>query len=254
MKRYFNATPVTVTRCGMEILSGTEYAISATEEPRWANDLDVMNDLIHGYATIKIDNLTLTGNDAINALKDTFSTDSDQSPMVRLKINRAGWTLHRRSFVVHTGSSVVHFNHCHKVPPFGNMVPYGDVVVTVKDAAGNVLTDPTEQATLGVRSEILIDPAFEFEIIAGALAARPAPDNPMPCWIVFAPNIPAEYGGNKIVISGEDLSVENAVSFDGRTTKYLPNNPSTANQILFVVHYSAGIPVRIKASMEVFKP
>jgi hypothetical protein len=237
----------------MEIPSGTEYTIQDQEEARWANDPDVLRDLLSGTATIRMDGLTLTGNEAINLLKDVQAMDSDQTPMVRLKINRAGWTLHRRSFVIHTGSSQVYFNHCHKAAPFGNAAPFGDVVVTVKDASGNVLTDPAEQAAFGVRSEVLIDPNFELEVIAGALAARPAPDNPMPCWIVFAPNIPAAYGGEKVVISGEDLSVENVVSFDGRTAKYLPNNPSIANQILFVLQYLPGQPVRIKASMEMFK-
>jgi hypothetical protein len=137
---------------------------------------------------------------------------------------------------------------------------YGDVTVTLYDASGNAITDPTSEAS-AVRTVIEWEPHYDYEIIGGYMDVPSSlRDGTSDAWFLSAigvPDYPPAYFGSIDYISEvnlEAISTQRVVS-DGRAVSFLPYNLGGAphtNKLRFILKHPAGAKQRFQILVEHF--
>jgi hypothetical protein len=145
----------------------------------------------------------------------------------------------------------------HNVNPLTDS-DYGDATITLKDAQGNVVSDPDQLETV-VRTVLDWEPHYNYEIISGRIdIPSDLRDGMTDLWYVSAigvPDYPPEYYGSIPFIN--DVNVEaittQQVQADGRAISYMPyclNGIPGTNKLRFTIKHPAGVRQRFQLLIE----
>lgn len=179
------------------------------------------------------------------------STDDENSPIQRLKMAPAGWTYQLRAIEFESSvlSSLV------------NETCYGvairDCTLKFYGAGGRELTTQETIDTDCVETVIDFEPTYAYEVIGGTINYLGALTVDVRLSVVAVPDVPAAYGGSKIMVCNANLrfvSPDRGVEADGRVSKRLNPDPNYhTNKLRFVINHPAGHKTRICVFLEHYK-
>ena len=178
--------------------------------------------------------------------------DPDGDQFVRIKVNTTGFTYQARSieFSTSTLNSVTNQNH--------DGTDWGDATLTLYDASDNVITDQTTADTSCVKTVLDWEPTYNYDLIGGKLAAKALITQDARIWCVGVPDIPANQGGSKVMISGLNLAFlteKQQIELDGRTAKLMTYDATYhTNKMRKIIKHTAGAKYDIEVIWEHFKP
>lgn len=108
-----------------------------------------------------------------------------------------------------------------------------------------------------VKTVLDIEPAFDFEMIGGALRINSNPSQDVRLWIVGAPDIPAMYGGSKEFASGINLKFlapDSSFEIDGRVSKYVTYSAVThSGKLRVILKHPAGLNVNLEIVIHMYR-
>ena len=195
-----------------------------------------------------ITGVVVTDGDSVKSTQ--FDTDGAQ--IVRVKAAKKGWTYCALPFEITT--SVIGSLWSNDL----SGTPRGDVVARFYDASDAEVTDPSNQSSI-VRTEIDFEPPYDYEIIGGVLRLEDdiLPPNNCRLWIVAVPDIPAIYGGSKLMAAGVNLrflAPQNEFKVDGRVSKLLTYSATThTNKMRFTMVHEPGQQTHMSVTIELYR-
>lgn len=194
-----------------------------------------------------------TVNEQLNYLKGIDSTpkDADGAVISRTKAAKAGWTYHLTApeFTTSTIGSLYHKD------VDGNDL--NQATVKFYNAANTELTTQGSCDTDCVKTVLDFEPPFDFEIIGGTVKSADTITEDVRLWVIAVPDIPAEYGGSKVMVQGINLKFvepNNGVEADGRVSKYMAYSATYhSNKLSLVIKHPAGHKVDLMIAYEIYK-
>jgi hypothetical protein len=179
---------------------------------------------------------------------DQFDTDGAQ--IVRIKAAKRGWTYSATAceFVLGLPGSMNALNVDGTQKSWITLKCYND--------ENELVTDPLLTDTV-IRTEIDFEPPYDYEVIGGSLRQSEAPIDNIYFFIQAAPDIPAEYGGSKLMAEALNLrylAPGNVFQVDGRVSKLLTYNAVThQGKLRFIFWHTANAGDEIMMTVEYYK-
>jgi hypothetical protein len=191
-----------------------------------------------------------------NSAYSTFSQfDTDGAAIVRTKAAKRGWSFWAVPIEMTTstlGGSV----YCKDSA--GNDI--AGITCKIYDANNDEITVAGIggiNLTQCVKTVLDFEPAFDFEMIGGALRINSNPASDIRLWVIGAPDIPAMYGGSKEFASGINLKFmapDSSFEIDGRVTKYVTYSASThSGKIRILLKHPAGTQVNMQFVIHTYR-
>lgn len=181
--------------------------------------------------------------------------DTDGAQIVRVKAAKRGWSFSALPIEITTstlGASL------YAKDSSGTDIP--GIVCKIYDGSDVEITTAgllnVNLATC-VKTVIDFEPAYDYEMIGGALRINSNPAVDTRLWIIGAPDIPAIYGGSKEFASGINLKFlapDSSFEIDGRVTKYVTYNATThQGKIRMILKHPAGTTVNMQFVIHMYK-
>lgn len=249
---------------------------NTTEEKIWlktfiANEeyiVPVDNGLVFKYSNLEVLLLAISSgdasigdgsvffssvNDQLNHLKgaDTTPRDTDGSLILRQKAAKVGWIYHLTApeFTTSTVGSLYNKNID------GNDL--NEAVVKFYDINGDELSTQGSCDTDCVKTVFTFEPTWDYEIIGGTIKTYDDVIENVRVWVVAVPDIPAQYGGSKVMIQGVNLKFidpNNGIVADGRASKYMTYSAVYhTSKLQAVVKHPAGHKASMMVAFEMYK-
>lgn len=192
-------------------------------------------------------------NDFVNNYKSSSNPhsqprDCDEATLYRLKMAPSGWTYQLSSTELTTSklASLVSLDHM--------LAPRNESTLKFYDQS---MTELTTQESISASCQWTIfdyEPAFDYEIIAGALTVSSPPTTDVRVWVIAAPDIPFSYGGTRVLANGPNLRFKQTINTDGRVAKKMVYNQSLhTNKIRFKINHGVGIECSIMVELEYYR-
>lgn len=182
--------------------------------------------------------------------------DTDGAAIVRLKAAKKGWSFWALPIELNTstiGGSV------YAKDSSGTDIP--GITCKIYNSSDVEITVPgVLDVNLGtcVKTVLDFEPAFDYELIGGALRINSNPASDVRLWIVGAPDIPAAYGGSKEFASGINLKFlapDSSFEIDGRVSKYVPYSASThSGKLRVILKHGAGVNLNLQIVIHAYRP
>jgi hypothetical protein len=189
------------------------------------------------------------------ALGNQSFSDIDGIPFARLKASKKGWSFWAVPIELTTsciGGSV----YCKDAG--GTDIP--GITCKIYNGSGVEITVPgLLDVNLATCTTTILDfePAFDYEMIGGALRINSNPSQDVRLWVVGAPDIPAIYGGSKEFASGVNLKFmapDSSFEIDGRVTKYVTYNASThQGKLRIILKHPAGSNINLQFIIHTYR-
>ena len=109
---------------------------------------------------------------------------------------------------------------------------------------------------LAVKTQIDIEPPYDFEIVGGRIWQKEVPLTPIYGHMIGVPDLSEEYGGSKRLCDGglNFQFINNTYGIDGRAPKMLYYNPELhTNKIRVQFHHNIGVKHDFMFSLEHYK-
>jgi len=191
-----------------------------------------------------------------NIAFSTFTQfDTDGADIVRIKAAKRGWSFWALPIELTTstiGGSV------YAKDSSGTDVP--GITCKIYKADGTEITTPgvlDANLALCVKTVLDFEPAFDYEMIGGALRINRNPSQDVRLWIIGAPDIPAIYGGSKEFASGVNLKFlapDSSFEIDGRVTKYVTySNVTHSGKLRIILKHPAGLQLNLQAIIHSYR-
>jgi hypothetical protein len=194
-----------------------------------------------------------------NYKDDSFSTfsqfDTDGASIVRIKAAKKGWSFWAVPIEI-TTSTLSGSLYCKDSS--GTDIP-GLSCKIYDNSNTEITTAGILNANLAtcVKTVLDFEPAFDYELIGGALRINSNPAQDVRLWIVGAPDIPAIYGGSKEFASGINLKFlapDSSFEIDGRVTKYITYNSSThQGKLRVILKHPAGLALNLQIIIHAYR-
>lgn len=187
-------------------------------------------------------NFKAKGNTRLNT-----QLDSDNAGFTRVKQAPTGWTYQLRGieFTTAKSGSVVNLD------PMGNQL--SDATLEFYDAANAITTDPTQ----AVKTIMDVEPPNDFYLIGGLSKILVSPVNDVRLSVIAVPDVPASYGGSKVMIQNINfryVGANDKVDADGRASKMLAYSATQhTNKLRFIVSHTLGEQNSIAVYIEQYK-
>jgi hypothetical protein len=226
------------------------------------NDEGILNDLVAAHV-----NTPLPGGQVDEDGNPVFSLhtpkDSDESIIFQPKTTKLGWHFSPRNFrfVLGTAGSLDCLN------PNGTSIT--DIALKFYNSAGTALTKGAEESDVDFQTRLDTDcvatavdwyPTFDLDIISGAVKVKSPPTgNAMAhAWLIFAPAIPAQYGGSiSFGNGGICLGMFNdgeQITLDGRGVKRSYYDAVyRSNEIRSYVRHTAGLKTKVQVTLGIYR-
>jgi hypothetical protein len=189
-----------------------------------------------------------------------FPVDADGASLARPKLAPLGWTFQYHCLHFHTSElgSMHHKDisnndiNCTAMK-FYELVNNEEVEITGDDLNQTYLDSNC------VKTTVTWEPAWDFELMGAKIrACDPVNgENYLYCWVQAAPDIPAQYGGSKTLISNLNfrcVSDREPVVIDGRASKHISYNATYhTGKFVVVLRHTAGLQIGIQLEIELFK-
>lgn len=242
------------TYAGQIIAAGASYTIQAGEHFKWVGSDTLLADIADGKAQVNNGIDDILGIAAqINYLldQDTSPKDADGSVIIRPKAAKAGWTYHLTApeFCTSKIDSLYHkditgtdLNQC---------------TVKYYDASNVELTTQGTCDTDCVKTVFSFEPPFDYEIIGGTVKTVGAVSIDVRCWVIAVPDVPAIYGGSKVMVQNVNLKFidpNNGIEADGRASKYMTYSATNhTNKLQLTLKHPVGHKEDIMMAFEIYK-
>ena len=183
--------------------------------------------------------------------KSVNQLDTDNALIIRLKAAQAGWTYHLTApeFTTSTVASLYHKNAAG--------TDLNECVVKYYDANDVELTTQGSCDTDCVKTVFYFEPTWNYEIIGGTLKTVSTVSENVRCWVIAVPDVPAIYGGSKVMVQGVNLKFidpNNGIEADGRATKFMTYNATYhTNKIQLIIKHPAGHKEDLMMAFEVYR-
>lgn len=178
-------------------------------------------------------------------------SDSDGSPLSRAKITTSGWSYQMHNLEFKTSQ----LDSLYSKKQDGT--DFGFITIKCYDSNGNQLSSQEDCDTSAVETIVDWEPNHDYEIVGGNFKQTAIPTENIRLWVVGVPDVPANYGGSKLFVTGVNLKylgLEEGVKADGRAPKYLTYNATYhTNKLRFILKHDAGFKHDIQATLEIFK-
>lgn len=181
--------------------------------------------------------------------------DVDGADIVRIKAAKKGWSFWAIPIEI-TTSTLSGSLYCKD--SLGTDIPGINCKIYDNNNV-EITTAGTLDANLAtcVKTVIDFEPAFDYEIIGGAVRINSNPAQDVRLWIVGAPDIPTNLGGSKEFASGVNLKFlapDSSFEIDGRVTKYLIYSATThSGKIRVILKHPAGLQVNMQFVIHLYR-
>ena len=192
---------------------------------------------------------------AVNDTPQTISLngpiDADGSIVMRPKAAKAGWTYHLTApeFITSTIDSLYHKDVAG--------TDLSQCIVKYYDASNTELTTQGACDTDCVKTVFSFEPPFDYEIIGGTVKTMGTVSVDIRCWVIAVPDIPAAYGGSKVMVQNVNLKFidpNNGIEADGRASKYMTYSSTLhTNKLQLILKHPAGHKEDIMMAFELYK-
>jgi hypothetical protein len=237
-------------------------ASSANQDMNWlkaqiANKLAELNALWTFSSTIPTGTMDLTlptitpaGPQPPTIIQTTAQIDTDGAQLSRVKVAPTGWNFNYRMIEVQLATVGGLINNDLN----GN--PVGDATISLYDASGTLITNPSLQGNC-VKTVLDIEPPYNICVAGGCLRMDTQPTSDVFLNVIAVPDIPAVYGGSKNFIQNVNLSyIDGSVGLDadGRAAKLLNYSATLhTNKFRFQFTHTAGYQFWCAILMEIYK-
>jgi hypothetical protein len=177
--------------------------------------------------------------------------DADGATMHRAKAAKAGWTYHMTApeFTTSLLGSLYH-----KDISLNNL---NEASVKFYDANNTELTTQESCDTDCVKTVFVFEPTWDYEIIGGTIKTANDVTDDVRVWVVAVPDVPAAYGGSKIMVQNVNLKYvdpNNGIEADGRASKYMAYSATYhTNKLQLIVRHPAGHKLAMMMAFEVYR-
>lgn len=235
---------------GQTIAANASLTINGVILP-YLYDGILLSDVMNGIVSI-----TFAGNEVSNVnaasllmqLSQIINTDSDGATYARTKVVPTGMTFCFRAFEFTTSTlnSVVNND--------SNNNPMTDVTINFYDSSGTHLTSDLSTCT---KTVVDFEPVYNYYIIGGQLRMTTPPTDNVHIHIIGVPDIPALYGGSKVMIQNLNLkyiSATDKIETDGRAGKPLTySSTQHTNKIRMIIYHPEAYTQSLMLVFEMFK-
>jgi hypothetical protein len=249
-----NIDVVEHTYAGQTIAAGASYTIQLGEQFKWASSDTLLADITDGKAQVNDGVADISGTAAqINYLleNDVSAKDSEGAYVQRVKAAHTGWTYHLTAPEFKTSQ----LDSIHSKDVAGNNLNY--CTIKCYDAQNVELTTQESCNTDSVKTTFTIEPPWDYEVIGGTIKTVNDVTENVRVWVIAVPDVPAEYGGSKVMVQGVNLRFidpNNGIEVDGRTSKYMVYSATYhTNKLQLIVKHPAGHKEDIMIALELFK-
>lgn len=207
------------------------------------SDSTDLTDFVNNYKSISTTNLPLT------------QLDTDGAQVVRPKAAKKGWSFWAVPIEI-TTSTLTGTLYCKDAA--GTDIP-GITCKIYNGSNAEITTAGLLDANLNtcVKTVLDFEPAFDYEIIGGALRLNSNPSQDVRMWLIGAPDIPAIYGGSKEFASGINLkflATDGSFDIDGRVTKYIKYDAAThQGKLRILLKHPAGASVNMQFVIHLYR-
>lgn len=249
-----NIDTVSHIYAGQTIEPNAQYSIQKTEESRWVNSDALLADIADGKAQVNNGISDIAGVSAqINYLlgNDISARDSEGAYLQRTKAASSGWTYHMTApeFLTSVIGSAYHKDV--------NGNDLNEISIKFYDDSNVELTTQGACDTDCVKTVVSFEPTWDYEIIGGTIKTANDVTENVRIWIVAVPDVPAQYGGSKIMVQGVNLKFvdpNNGIEANGRASKYMAYSATYhTNKIQLIIKHPAGHKEAMMIAFEVFK-
>lgn len=184
-----------------------------------------------------------------------YQSDTDGAQIVRPKAAKKGWSFWAVPVEI-TTSTLGGTMFCQDAA--GVNIP-GLTCKIYNGSDAEITTAGLLNANLNtcVKTVIDFEPAFDYEIVGGALRINSNPNQDIRLWIIGAPDIPAIYGGSKEFASGINLkfvSSDGEFNVDGRVTKFIKYSAVThQGKLRIMLKHPAGSQVNMQFVIHMYR-
>jgi hypothetical protein len=238
---------------GRELEAESFFQIPANLLTEFMTDSDLIADLANSVVKMSSDGISILSSDASGNVafllgQDTGPKDSDNANLYRLKMAPSGWTYQLASLEVTTSllSSGVSLNYDNS--------NRNDLTLKFYDSS---MTELTTQPTIDSSCVVTVfdfEPLFDYEIIGGFVTIAETPTSDVRMWVIGVPDIPASYGGSKIMANGPNFRFTQTVKTDGRVAKRMTYDAAYhTNKLRFIVRHPIAERHNFMLNLEYYK-
>ena len=177
--------------------------------------------------------------------------DSDDAMLVRPKAAKSGWTYHLTAPEFKTSE----LNSLYHKDISGTDL--GACTVKYYDISNVELTTQGSCDTDCVKTVFSFEPTWDYEIIGGTIKTFNDITVDMRTWVIAVPDIPAAYGGSKVMVQGVNLKYidpNNGIVADGRASKHMTYSATLhTNKLQVVIKHPAGTKEDIMVAFELYR-
>lgn len=177
--------------------------------------------------------------------------DEDGTDIVRLKFASKGWTFHLRCIEFTTSLLSSIYNKKSDVS-----TDWGDATVKFYNASNVELTTQPDITAGCVKTVVDFEPTYDMEVIGGSVYIASVPSADFRIWVVAVPDVPAAYGGTKVMINGLNMRYVQSSQYrvDGRTSKRLYYSATThTNKFRLIISHAVGAQFTCMFNLEHYK-
>lgn len=249
-------TDYVINDCGVTIAANTVYAVQSSDDFLFAASNDLLPYITSGDLIVNDGTNDLSASDGIKLIQGMFPstvkmagpTDSDEASLYRLKMAPTGWTYQLASFELTTSK----LNSSISLDYEGQS--RGDCTIKFYDADDVELTTQGSLDTDCIKTVIDFEPTFDYEIIGGFVSALTVPTTNIRLWVIGVPDIPAAYGGTKVMANGPNFKFKQIIETDGRVAKRMTYSETYhTNKIRFEFVHNVGLQHEFMINMEYYR-
>jgi len=183
------------------------------------------------------------------ANKKLNAIDSDGRVITRPIAAQSGWTAQFHTLRISTSTTSGVYSKKR------DGTDTGFCTYVMKDVNGATTATPADC----VETQVTWEPNYDTERVSGKLYQKEPPAQDVYLWVVGAPDVPAQYGGNVAFTEGginlADVGIGGTADFDGRASKFIAYDPTYhSGKFLIVCKHSAGFAHSFTIMFEIFKP
>lgn len=181
--------------------------------------------------------------------------DADGAQIVRIKAAKRGWSFWAVAPEITTStlSGTIYAKNASGVD-----IP-GFTCKIYDENDAEITTAGLLNANLNtcVKTVLDFEPAFDFEMIGGAVRINNNPASDLRLWIIGAPDIPVNFGGSKEFASGINLKFlapDSSFEIDGRVSKYVTYNAVThSGKLRLILKHPAGAAINLQFIIHMYR-
>lgn len=250
-----NTTITDIEIKGRVIPASGQIAVDIGNQGAFASSDDLITKIASGDVVVNDGTSDLGVSDGINLLKGFYqkiTTDSEGSPIQRIKTTQAGWHYQPHWLEINTSD---YDNGFYNKDVNGNDL--GFATYKIYDDTDTEITSTANEGN-AVKTVVTWEPTHDYEIIATKVFQATSPASDVRMWVEGLPDVPYASGGSRFFAQGginlKMLDTGSAADTDGRSSKFLSYNATYhTNKFEITLKHSAGLQHTVALMWEIYK-